>query len=249
MRALAVIPARYASTRFPGKPLVDLCGATMLERVVRAAQAAQSITDVLVATDDIRIEAECERIGVGCVMTSAELPSGTDRVAAAAAVLGASYDVILNVQGDEPLLQPSLLNELVLGLVESQADVCTPVTPLTLADDLDNPTICKVTRRSDGTAMYFSRSVIPHVRGIQGEQRLEAVRFWKHIGLYAYTPAALARFIALPPHPYELAESLEQLRLLADGARYMCIETLHTLIAIDTPEDVLKVRAALEQKG
>lgn len=177
MRALAVIPARYASTRFPGKPLVDLGGATMLERVVRAAQAAQSITDVLVATDDIRIESECERIGVGCVMTSADLPSGTDRVAAAAAVLGSSYDVILNVQGDEPLLQPSLLNELVQGLVESRADVCTPVTPLTLADDLDNPTICKVTRRSDGTAMYFSRSVIPHVRGIQGEQRLEAVRF------------------------------------------------------------------------
>ncbi|MFM8472626.1 MAG: 3-deoxy-manno-octulosonate cytidylyltransferase [Candidatus Kapaibacterium sp.] len=245
MRALAVIPARYASTRFPGKPLVDLCGATMIERVVRAAEGAEGVTDVLVATDDDRVRAECDRIRVRCVMTDPELPSGTDRVAAAAAGLKESYDIVLNVQGDEPLLQPSLLTSLVHALASSSDDVCTPVTRLVDPADLDNPTICKVTRRTDGTAMYFSRSVIPHVRGASGPERLHAVEYWKHIGLYAYTSRALQRFISLPPHPYELAESLEQLRLLADGARYLCVETDHTLIAVDTPEDADKVREVL----
>ena len=248
MRALAVIPARYASTRFPGKPLVDLCGQTMLERVVRAAEQADAIDAVVVATDDDRIRSECERIKVRCVMTSPDLPSGTDRVAAAAAGVDEPYDVILNVQGDEPLVQPSLLTALVMAHETSLADVCTQVTRLEAPEDLDNPTICKVTRRTDGTAMYFSRSVIPHVRGTSGAQRLDAVEYWKHIGLYAYTREALRRFVSLPPHPYEVAESLEQLRLLADGARYMCVETSHTLIAIDTPEDADKVRALLSAR-
>lgn len=245
MRALAVIPARYASTRFPGKPLVDLCGQSMLERVVRAAQKAKDIDQVLVATDDERILRECERIHVPCVVTSPELPSGTDRVAAAAASMDDSFDVVLNVQGDEPLLEPALLTTLAHELIRSGADVCTPVTRLVSAEELDNPTICKVTLRTDGSAMYFSRSVIPHVRGVHGNERLQVTEYWKHIGLYAYTRRSLQRFISLPPHPYELAESLEQLRLLADGARYMCVETSNHLIAVDTPEDAERVRSVL----
>ncbi len=245
MSVIAIIPARYASTRFPAKPLVDLCGQTMLERVWRAACGAREIDEVFVSTDDDRISAECDRIGARCIMTSADLPSGTDRVAAAAASLKLSSDIVLNVQGDEPLLQSELLDNLVRALRSSDADVATPIRALTSLEELDNPTICKVALRSDMTALYFSRSVIPHLRGVAPADRLQHFAFWKHIGIYAYRAAALQRFISLPPAALELAESLEQLRLLADGARYLCVPTTHDLVAIDTPEDADRVRALL----
>ncbi len=246
---VAIIPARYASTRFPAKPLVDLGGQSMLERVWRATTDAQTIDQVYVSTDDERIARECDRIGALCIMTSADLLSGTDRVAAAAAALSInSADkeaIVLNVQGDEPLLQPALLDSLVSALQSSPHDVATPIRRIESEQDLDNPTVCKVTLRSDSTALYFSRSVIPHVRGVQGADRLNATTFWKHIGIYAYKAAALERFIALPPAALELAESLEQLRLLSDGARYLCVPTTHDLVAIDTPADAERVRAIL----
>ena len=249
MSVVAIIPARYASTRFPAKPLVDLCGQTMIERVWRAALQAKEIDEVYVSTDDDRIAKECGRIGAECIMTSSELASGTDRVAAAAATLGSSAQIILNVQGDEPLLPPDLLDSLVVALRESSMDVATPIRRMSSGSDLDNPTICKVALRSDNTALYFSRSVIPHVRGIEGAERLQHFDYWKHIGIYAYTTEALQRFIQLPPATLELAESLEQLRLLADGARYLCVPTLHDLVAIDTPEDAERVRAILQSQS
>ena len=217
----------------------------MIERVWLSACSATSIDDVLVATDDERIVHECNRIGASCLMTSRDAVSGTDRVAEAAKNFPEA-DIILNVQGDEPLLKHELLDELVAALRNSNADVATPVKRITTEEEIDNPTICKVALRNDNTAMYFSRSAIPHVRGAIGASRLSASIFWKHIGIYAYRKSALERCITLSPHPLELAESLEQLRLLADGARYLCVETTHELIAVDTPSDAEKVRTYLE---
>ncbi len=242
---LAVIPARYASTRFPAKPLVDLCGQSMIERVWRAASSATRIDRVVVATDDERIADHCRNFGAEVVMTSSELLSGTDRVAQAAQVLGSDADIILNVQGDEPLLKAGVLDALVDALRASNADVATPITRISSTADLINPTVCKVTLRSDNTALYFSRSAIPFVRSHPVEQWLEQAVMWKHIGLYAYRAASLQRFIQLPPAALELHESLEQLRLLCDGARYLCVEVADELVAIDTPEDAERVRQIL----
>ncbi len=246
MHVVALIPARYASTRFPAKPLVELLGQSMLERVWRAASTARSIHEVYVCTDDERIVAECQRIGARCIMTSPDLPSGTDRVAAAASQLETVADIVLNVQGDEPLLQSSLLDSLVEALRSSDADVATPIHRINSEEELDNPTICKVALRSDYTALYFSRSVIPHTRDVYGTARLSAFEYWKHIGIYAYRANALQRFVNLTQHPLECAESLEQLRLLADGARYLCVPTTHHLVAVDTPADAERVRALLQ---
>lgn len=245
MSVIAIIPARYASTRFPGKPLVELLGKTMLERVWLAAQEARRIDAVAIATDDERIAAECKRIGAECVMTSSDLLSGTDRVAQAMQLSYPNAEIVLNVQGDEPLLRGELLDALVEALQNSDADVATPIKRITTEGELDNPTVCKVTLRNDNTALYFSRSTIPHLRGVAEQERLEKAIFWKHIGIYAYRRAALERFITLPPHALELAESLEQLRLLADGAPYLCVESNMNLVAIDTPEDAERVRELL----
>ncbi|MBL7997727.1 MAG: 3-deoxy-manno-octulosonate cytidylyltransferase [Candidatus Kapabacteria bacterium] len=183
------------------------------------------------------------------VMTSAELPSGTDRVAEAVRLRFPEAEFVLNVQGDEPLLHPSLLDALADAIAHGATDVATPVQRITDVADLDNPTICKVTIGDAMRAMYFSRSCIPHVRGAEGGNRLAHTAYWKHIGLYAYKRSALERFISLPQHPYELAEQLEQLRLLAAGATYTCIETSHRLIAIDVPADADTVRDYMLANG
>ncbi|MBI3231927.1 MAG: 3-deoxy-manno-octulosonate cytidylyltransferase [Candidatus Doudnabacteria bacterium] len=245
MRAVAIIPARFGSVRFPGKPLIDLNGKTLVQRVWEAAMAATTLDRVIVATDDERIASHCENIGAEYIITSSDLSTGTDRVAAAYSALNIQADTILNIQGDEPLLLPILVDQLVLALENSTADVATPIKKITSNDELFNPTIVKVALRNDFTALYFSRCTIPYYRGIEPEMWLSKYQYWKHIGLYAYRPHVLQRFVELPQSPLEIAESLEQLRLFTDGAVFQCVETECELIAVDTPEDAERVRMFL----
>lgn len=245
---LAVIPARYASTRFPGKPLADLCGQTMIERVWRGAIASPAVDRVIVATEDERVVAECERIGAESCMTSPELPSGTDRCHAVLAVKGLSPEIIINIQGDEPLLHADVLTDLVAAMRSTTADVATPITRLTDVREVDDAGVVKVARRTDGTALYFSRSPIPHVRGVDKSEWLNGQEYWKHIGIYAFRRDALERHVQLPTSDLERSEFLEQLRLLQDGAIFACVETTHSFIAVDTPEDAERVRLALQQQ-
>lgn len=245
LRAVAIIPARFGSVRFPGKPLIDLNGKSLVQRVWEAAMTATTLNRVIVATDDERIATHCENIGAEYIITSPDLPTGTDRVSAAYQALNISADVILNIQGDEPLLQSKLIDELVLAIENSSADVATPIKKITSNEELFNPTIVKVALRNDFTALYFSRSTIPHYRGIDPKMWLHHYQYWKHIGLYAYREHVLQRFVELPQSPLEIAESLEQLRLFTDGAVFQCVETECELIAVDTPEDAERVRLFL----
>ncbi|MCX8050429.1 MAG: 3-deoxy-manno-octulosonate cytidylyltransferase [Chlorobi bacterium] len=247
MDSLIAIPARYGSERFPGKVLCDLEGQTMLERVWRAARSASGFDAVVVLTDDERIADECERLGAEWRMTPTDIPSGTDRIAYAVERWFTDADIIVNLQADEPLVPPSLLESLRDALQRNpSADVATPVAPITTDEEVRSPTVCKVVCRADGTALLFSRAPIPfdRRRGI-GELTL----YRKHIGIYAYRRAALLRFAELQPHPIERAESLEQLRLLLDGAVFFCIETDAELIAVDTPADAERVRRYLRRQA
>lgn len=242
---VGVIPARYAATRLPGKPLVDLCGQSMIERVWRAASSCSELDRVLIATDDDRVGAEARRIGAEVVMTDAELPSGTDRCHAALASLLTAPEIVINIQGDEPLLQASVLTDLVRALREGRADVATPVSRIDQPHDLVDPNVVKVVMTSSRRALYFSRSPVPHVRGVDAARWLVHSTFWKHIGIYAYRTHALQRHVALQPTELERLESLEQLRLLADGAHFTCVATDAPFISVDTPDDADRVRRFL----
>lgn len=248
MKSIGIIPARYGSTRFEGKPLVDLCAKTMIRRVWEGANESKLLNRIIIATDDERIADECRKMGADFVLSQKRFVSGTDRIADAYVNLGEKFDIVVNIQGDEPLLHGNIIDDLVCALENSSADVATPVKKISAISELENPTIVKVVMNSNGMALYFSRSPIPHIRGDFLENWLEKQEFWKHIGLYAYKTSALSRFVNLPPSPLEIAEQLEQLRLLEDGAVYQCVKTEQNLIAIDTPEDAEKVRSILENK-
>lgn len=242
---LGIIPARYASTRLPGKPLIDLCGQTMIERVWRTASSSPALDRVIIATDDERVVAEAQRIGAEAHLTSPDLPSGTDRCDALVRTLRLQPDVVINIQGDEPLLAPNVLTLLVNTLQTSGADVSTPVSRILFPAELDDSGVVKVARSVNGDALYFSRSPIPFLRSVERSHWTTSYTYWKHIGIYAYTRDALRRHVFLPPSPLERAESLEQLRLLEDGARFVCVETEQMFMAVDTAEDAERVRAWL----
>lgn len=241
---VGIIPARFASTRLPGKPLIDLEGQTMIERVWRAASAVSAFDRVVITTDSEHIVAEAQRFKAEVVLTSPDEPSGTDRCYAALRTLGITPDIVVNIQGDEPLLQPTVLLQCIDALRQTHADVATPVVAISNDEVLHDPNVVKVVRGSDGRALYFSRSPIPFARGAQAAWT-EVAAYWQHIGLYAYRMNALTRHVLLAPSPLERAESLEQLRLLEDGATIMCVETDHHSVAVDTPEDAERVRALL----
>ncbi|MFN5379085.1 MAG: 3-deoxy-manno-octulosonate cytidylyltransferase [Ignavibacteria bacterium] len=244
---VGIIPARYAATRLPGKPLVDLCGQTMIERVWRAAHTCEKLDRVIIATDSELIAEEARRIGAEVALTDPELPSGTDRCYAVVQQLEKTPDVVINIQGDEPLLQPRVLAQLVDALAASTADVSTPVTRITHTSDLADPNIVKVAMGSDRKAVYFSRSPIPYLRGVEHHEWLNHQPYWKHIGVYAYRTAALVRHVGLPVSGLERSESLEQLRLLEAGTHFVAVETDVEFISVDTPEDAERVRAYLTQ--
>jgi len=231
-KVLAVIPARWSSTRFPGKPLAELCGQPMIVHVVRRAQTARTIDGVIVATDDERI-ADAVRVAGADVVMTGECPSGTDRVAEALADHG-DWRLAVNVQGDEPLLAPENIDALVVGM-DRHPDVpigtlCRPLD----CDSVGDPNRVKVVCDNRGRALYFSRSVIPYPRA---EEKAEAL--WRlHLGVYAYRPEGLRRFVGLQPSALESAECLEQLRALENGLQIVVIEAPQESWGVDTPEDL-----------
>jgi 3-deoxy-manno-octulosonate cytidylyltransferase (CMP-KDO synthetase) len=244
MNFLGIIPARYASTRLPGKPLVDICGKPMLQWVYEAATKA--INTVYVATDDSRIVEAVNAFGGKVVLTRPDHTNGTTRCLEAwekiKEIEGDRFQAAINIQGDEPLLNPISLHELQNCFADGQTEFATLVLPVVNEADLLNESEVFVTFTKNHEALYFSRSVIPAMRGLQKEQWFEFGTFHKHLGLYAYTYAALQRFAALPISILEQYESLEQLRWLENGGKIKVGITQYDSIPVDTPEDLERVR-------
>jgi 3-deoxy-manno-octulosonate cytidylyltransferase (CMP-KDO synthetase) len=237
-RVVAVIPARLASTRLPGKVLRPIAGVPMLGWVYRAALACPKLDQVLIATDSPEVVAYADSQGWPSIMTSAALASGTDRVHAVAAMVDA--DIYVNIQGDEPLLRPEHIDALLWPFSRTDAEVTTLSTRCS-PEQLDDPNAVKVVTANNGRALYFSRATIPYQRGTPLSPR-------KHIGLYAYRKAALRRFAELPPSPLESVERLEQLRWLEEGISIHVVPTLFDTIGVDTEEDLLAAEHILMQR-
>ncbi|MBP5171878.1 MAG: 3-deoxy-manno-octulosonate cytidylyltransferase [Bacteroidales bacterium] len=242
MRFLGLIPARYASTRFPGKPLADIGGKPMIQRVYE--QVCGCLDEVCVATDDERIFQAVGAFGGKVVMTSTAHRSGTDRCAEAMGKVPGHFDVIVNIQGDEPFVQPLQIEQLKACFDSPQVEIATLVRPFRPEEGwaaLQNPNSPKVVLNRCGEAVYFSRSVIPYLRGIPVEQWPAKHVFYKHIGIYAYRRDVLAALASLPQMPLETAESLEQLRWLENGYRIRTAVTEVENLAVDTPEDLQRI--------
>ncbi|NDV67651.1 3-deoxy-manno-octulosonate cytidylyltransferase [Dysgonomonas sp. 25] len=246
MNYIAIIPARYASSRFPGKPLADMAGKPMIQRVYE--QVKKAVEEVWVATDDERIYAAVNAFGGKVVMTSAEHRSGTDRIEEAYGKIGKQFDVIINVQGDEPFIQPAQIEALKACFDSKAVELATLVKPFRKEDGFDvlsNPNSPKVVVNNKHEAIYFSRSVIPFVRDAKPAEWLEKQTFYKHIGMYAYRADVLSQITKLPPSALEKAESLEQLRWIENGYRIRVGYTGLETIGIDTPEDMARALEAL----
>lgn len=247
MKFIGIIPARYASTRFPAKPLALLGGKPVIQRVYE--QVCGILDDAVVATDDERIESVVKSFGGKVVMTSVNHRSGTDRCYEALQKVGGNYDVIVNIQGDEPFIQRGQLEAIQACFDDKSTEIATLVKRFSLQDGIDallNPNSPKVVVSNDMYAMYFSRSVIPYLRGVEQEKWLENHTFYKHIGLYAYRTNVLKEITQLPQSNLELAESLEQLRWLEAGYKIKVgISDVET-IGIDTPEDLQKAELFLK---
>ena len=254
MKFVGIIPARYASTRFPGKPLAVLGGKTVIQRVYE--QVTGVLDDAWVATDDERIRDAVEAFGGRVVMTRADHKSGTDRIEEAAEKIynnveqgcgraDAMPDVIINIQGDEPFIQPSQLETVCRLFDDPQTQIATLGKPFETMEQVENANSPKIVTDVNGYALYFSRSVIPFVRGRERGEWLGAFPFLKHIGLYAYRRKVLAEITRLPQSPLELAESLEQLRWLQNGYRIKVGITDVETVGIDTPEDLARAEAIL----
>ncbi len=246
MKFIAIIPARYASTRFPGKPLAMLGGKSVIQRVYE--QVAGVLDEAVVATDDERIYDAVRAFGGRVEMTSTTHRSGTDRCWEAYCKQGEQFDVVINVQGDEPFIQPAQLEALKHCFDRPETDIATLVKPFTEADGLaalENPNSPKVVVDQAGCALYFSRSVIPYLRGIPQQEWLSRHTFYKHIGIYAFRTEILKQVTTLPQSTLELCESLEQLRWLENGYKIGVGITEMETIGIDTPEDLAKAEAYL----
>jgi 3-deoxy-manno-octulosonate cytidylyltransferase (CMP-KDO synthetase) len=249
---VAIIPARYAATRLPGKPLSEIHGKTMIQRVHERARAARRVDRVLVATDDERIAEAVRGFGGEAVLTSPRHATGTDRLAEVARAIDA--EIVINVQGDEPMLDPAGIDSVAFALANDPGlEIATLSLPLVSTDEMLAPSVVKVVTDAAGDALYFSRSPIPHVRQDAGaDARASAAAAVarglarRHVGLYGYRRAALLRFAALPTHPLEEAEGLEQLRALAHGMRIRVVPVEgEPGMAVDTAEDLERVRALL----
>jgi 3-deoxy-manno-octulosonate cytidylyltransferase (CMP-KDO synthetase) len=238
---LAVIPARYTSSRFPGKPLASIGGKPMIQHVVERVRRARQITRVLVATDEPGIRDAVEGFGGEAILTRRDHPTGTDRVAEVAMHIPA--EIYVNVQGDEPLIDPETIDGLVAVLVEDPGvQVASAAGAIVQPVNIMDPNITKVVRDFDGNALYFSRAPVPWVRD---RNELVAARHWKHIGLYAFRREALLDFPTLPPGELERLEQLEQLRWLENGYRVRIVETEYDAISVDVPADIDRVEKLL----
>ena len=247
MKFIGIIPARYASTRFPGKPLAQLGGQPVIQRVYE--QVAGVLDDALVATDDERIESVVRAFGGKVVMTGTHHKSGTDRCFEAYEKAGGGADVVVNIQGDEPFIQPEQLRAVRTCFDDEETQIATLVKPFTAADGwaaLENPNSPKVVVDERMRALYFSRSVVPYLRNYDRSEWLSRHTFYKHIGLYAYRADVLRQITALPQSPLEVAESLEQLRWLQNGYTIKVGISRIETIGIDTPEDLQRAEAFLK---
>jgi len=247
LRFVAIIPARFASTRFPGKPLAMLGEKTIIQHVYE--QVTKVIFDVFVATDDDRIFREVEKFGGKAIMTSDQHKSGTDRCYEAFTKLDEYFDVVINVQGDEPFIQPEQIELLRNCFGDENTDIATLIKKIDTENSeavLFNPNSPKVVTDKNGFAMYFSRSTIPYMRGVDTKEWAEKHDFYKHIGIYAYRSEILRELTSLPPSVLEIAESLEQLRWLENGYRIKTAITGTETIGIDTPEDLEKAKLLLQ---
>lgn len=245
-KAVGVIPARWASTRLPGKPLALIAGRPMILRVAERAVAARRLDAVLVATDDLRIAEAVDHAGiegVRAVMTRSDHPTGTDRIAEA--VAGVECDAVVNIQGDEPLIDPELIDRLAGEILTGQWDMATAAAPMA-PEDLGNPAAVKAVFGRDGQALYFSRAAVPFVRDGGTDT---AGAFWRHIGIYAYRRDYLIRLVDEPPCPLENIEKLEQLRALYVGCRMKVVTVAEAAAGVDTPEDIAKVEKILQTRG
>jgi len=237
MKFIAIIPARYQSTRFPGKPLAMIQGKPMIQRVVEQAQ--KELEQVFVATDHAEIVRVVKSFGGECVMTSTNHPSGTDRCAEAARILSGQidFDVIINIQGDEPFIQGEQIREL-KSCFTPGIQIATLIKPITELTELENPNKPKVVIDKDNMALYFSRSVIPFFRGKERTEWLNHYDYWAHVGMYGYRKEVLQEITRLPTGKLEAAESLEQLRWIENGYRIKTAVTGFSSYGIDTPEDL-----------
>lgn len=247
MKFTAIIPARYASTRFPGKPLAMLGGKPVIQRVYE--QAVAVLGEAYVATDDERIRQAVEAFGGQAVMTRADHKSGTDRIEEAAEKIGTTADVIINVQGDEPFIQRSQIETLCQQFDDPQTQIATLGKRFESMEATENPNSPKIVCDTKGFALYFSRSVIPFIRGTERSEWFGKFPFLKHLGIYAYRREVLHEITQLPQSPLEIAESLEQLRWLQNGYRIRVGETDVETVGIDTPEDLQRAEEFLAHKS
>ncbi len=247
-KVIGVIPARWGSTRFPGKSLALIAGRPLIQRVWERARQARRLSDVIVATDDERICAVVRGLGGSVVMTRPDHPSGTDRIAEA--VRGFDAEVVINIQGDEPLIDPGLIDRIGAVLAdEPDWDMATAACPITDPADVANPAVVKVVWGAEQRALYFSRAPIPFVRDGGDDILRPGSLYWRHIGIYGYQCAYLAKLVAQPPCRIEQAEKLEQLRALHLGCRMKVLETEDVGLGVDTPEDVARVEAMIRSRA
>jgi 3-deoxy-manno-octulosonate cytidylyltransferase (CMP-KDO synthetase) len=246
---IAIIPARFASTRLPGKPLLDVCGKPLIQRVWEAALQSRFLSRIIIATDSDDIADACMDFGAEFVLTDPELPSGSDRIYQAYERIGSDAEFVLNIQGDEPLINGQLIDDLIIEFNRSDADVGTLIRIIENNSDLFDPNVVKVVVDDASQALYFSRTTMPFVRDSDQSDWKEQNVFWKHIGVYLYKIESLREFVNLPQSALEMAEKLEQLRLMEKGKKYYCMRTEINPIGVDTQEDLERVREYFNNKG
>jgi 3-deoxy-manno-octulosonate cytidylyltransferase (CMP-KDO synthetase) len=248
MKILGIIPSRYGSSRFPGKPLVVINGKSMIRRVYEQSLKCPALTTVVVATDHEAIRNHVLSFGGKVVMTGTHHLTGTERcmeVVEKLEIEGDTYDFVVNIQGDEPYIAPEQISQVVECLKNTQFPLATLIKKITNAMELEDPNVVKVVTGASGQALYFSRSAIPFRRGLEKQAWLMDTSFFKHIGIYGYQTEVLRKIVGLPAFRLELAESLEQLRWLGHGYQIQTQETDYENIAIDTPADILKIPSGL----
>jgi 3-deoxy-manno-octulosonate cytidylyltransferase (CMP-KDO synthetase) len=242
---LAVIPARYGSSRLPGKPLAKIAGRPMIQHVVERVRGAQLSTGILVATDDERIKQAVESFGGKAIITRSDHRTGTDRVAEVASHVPA--DIYINIQGDEPLIDPGIVDAVIAAMLEDDSiQIATPSALITQPKEIMDPNIVKVVRDFDSNGLYFSRAPIPWVRDTD---KTVAVQHWKHIGLYGFVRDTLLEFPTLPPGELERVEQLEQLRWLENGFHIRVVETEYDAVSVDVPADIERVEKILRERA
>jgi 3-deoxy-manno-octulosonate cytidylyltransferase (CMP-KDO synthetase) len=241
MRVVCVIPARYGSTRFPGKPLALINGKPMIQHVYEQVKKAKTIDEVVIATDYEDIIKKADQFGGIAIMTRNDHESGSDRIAEVAEKVDG--DIFLNVQGDEPLIHPELIDEIIALSKENPQHVITAKTKLESVEEVNNPNVVKVVTSSNNDALYFSRSPIPYKRNEIN------INYFKHLGIYCYPKDILKSYVGLPKSMLEKVESLEQLRLLENGYKLKVLETSYDAVGVDTPEDIKKVESLMEERN